>query len=87
MVLSMLEALPSYFMSLYRMPMGVAKIGEKLMRQFLWKKMGSDSMYALVAWEGVVKPKKEGGLGKANTPIIGMRIVDLSRRVMHLGRP
>lgn len=49
-------------MSVFRIPVGVAAIIEKLMRDFFWEGFLEDSSTYLVAWKQVCKPKELGGL-------------------------
>ena len=62
---AVLAAIPTYFMSIFRMPVGVRRRLEQLMRGFFW--LGSrpeeSRGVALVAWETVCRPVDQGGLG------------------------
>ena len=66
LIQSVLAALPTYYMSIFRMPIGVQEEIEKLMRDFLWQNLEGDQSRHLVAWEEVCKPKELGGLGLVN---------------------
>lgn len=66
LISAVLDALPTYFMSIFRLPVGVANLAEKLMRDFFWRRMNDGSSWAQVAWEQVIRPKKVGGLGVGN---------------------
>jgi len=58
-----LNSLPVYYLSLFKMPKGVAKEIIKLQRKFLWSGDSASKTTHLVKWEIVQRPKKEGGLG------------------------
>ena len=60
---SMLSSLPTYFLSLFTIPVSVAHRIEKLQRNFLWGGMGDDFKHHLVGWDKVCTPKEKGGLG------------------------
>lgn len=66
LIQSVLASLTVYYLSLFRIPTGVAEAIEKLMRDFLWKDFNEEKATHLVAWERVCKPKKNGGLGIGN---------------------
>ena len=58
-----LSAIPTYFLSLFRMSSRVIKEFEKIMHHFLWKGADGDGGDHLIAWKMVVRPKNKGGLG------------------------
>uniref|UniRef100_A0A2N9I206 Reverse transcriptase zinc-binding domain-containing protein n=1 Tax=Fagus sylvatica TaxID=28930 RepID=A0A2N9I206_FAGSY len=60
---STLSSLPTYFLSLFTIPVSVANRIEKLQRNFLWGGMGDEFKHHLVKWDTVCTPKAEGGLG------------------------
>jgi hypothetical protein len=60
---STLSSLPTYFLSLFTIPISVANKLEKLQRDFLWGGMGNNLKHHLVGWDKVCVPKVKGGLG------------------------
>ncbi|XP_072071999.1 uncharacterized protein [Arachis hypogaea] len=58
-----LNSLPVYYLSLFKMPRAVAEKLISLQRRFLWSKDDGSNGMALVRWEVVQAPKKLGGLG------------------------
>ena len=58
-----LSSLPTYFMSVFSVPVGVAKSIEKLQRQFFWNDSGGKRKIHLVDWSTMCRSKKNGGLG------------------------
>ncbi|XP_026448108.1 uncharacterized protein LOC113348517 [Papaver somniferum] len=62
LIKSVLPSLPTFYMSLFEMPVSLAKRLEKLMRDFLWDDKGKKKMH-LVKWSVLYKRKKYGGLG------------------------
>ncbi|KAL5569671.1 hypothetical protein UlMin_026246, partial [Ulmus minor] len=66
MIQSVLSSIPIYFMSLFKLPNGVAALLEKMMRQFLWDKEVGGKGKSLVDWKLVCTPKECGGLGIGN---------------------
>ncbi|KAM7481515.1 hypothetical protein LguiB_006098 [Lonicera macranthoides] len=63
---SVLNSIPIYFLSIFKIPATVAKNIEKLMRNFLWESMDKGKGEHLVAWKIVSKSKEMGGLGIGN---------------------
>ncbi|KAL5552494.1 hypothetical protein UlMin_039895 [Ulmus minor] len=66
MIQSVLSSIPIYFMSLFKLPNGVAVLLEKMMRQFLWDREVGGKGKSLVDWKLVCTPKECGGLGIGN---------------------
>jgi hypothetical protein len=60
LIKSTLSNLPTYFLSLFPIPMSVAKRLEKVQRVFLWGVMGDESKLHLVNWNQVCRPLHSG---------------------------
>ncbi|KAF5760166.1 putative RNA-directed DNA polymerase [Helianthus annuus] len=63
LVSSVLNALPTYYFSLYKAPLGVIKKLEKLRRDFLWGSNPEQEKMKWVAWKSMMTPKDLGGMG------------------------
>lgn len=63
LIKSVVACLPSYYISIYKMPKGVAKTIDKLQAMFLWGSSEVKRKVHLVRWQELIKPKKQGGLG------------------------
>jgi hypothetical protein len=63
---STLSSLPTYFLSLFTIPMSVVCRIEKLQKNFLWGGLGDEFKHYLVGWDKVCTPKEYGGLGVRN---------------------
>ena len=62
---AVLAAIPTYFMAIFRMPVGVRRRLEQMMRGFfgLGSRLEESRGAALVAWETVCRLVDQGGLG------------------------
>jgi hypothetical protein len=63
---STLSTLPTYFLSLFPVLVGVANRLEKLQRDFLWGGIGDEFKFHLVNWHTICSSKVSGGLGVIN---------------------
>jgi len=63
---STLSSLPTYFLSLFPIPVGVANRLEKFQRDFLWGGIGNEFKFHLVNWHAICSSKVSGGLGVRN---------------------
>nr|XP_025639300.1 uncharacterized protein LOC112734266 [Arachis hypogaea] len=69
LIKSVLNSLPVYYLSLFKMAKAVAEKLISLQRRFLWCKEDGRNGMALVRWEVVQAPKKLGGLGMGDAVI------------------
>ncbi|XP_015948915.1 uncharacterized protein LOC107473843 [Arachis duranensis] len=63
LIKSVLNSLPVYYLSLFKLPKAVAEKLISLQRRFLWNKDDGSNGMALVKWDVVQAPKKLGRLG------------------------
>lgn len=57
------DNLPTYYMSLFKAPVGIIEQLDKIRRRFLWGGSELKKKIHLVEWSIVIAPKSEGGLG------------------------
>lgn len=61
---SVLSSLPTYFLTVFRLPKWAIKKIDKLRRSFLWKgEAEAKGGHYLVQWPKIMRPKQFGGLG------------------------
>ena len=58
-----LANLPVYFLSMFKCPVSIINLIEKLRQDFLWHGRSEQKKFHLVDWTLVCKSKEEGGLG------------------------
>jgi hypothetical protein len=63
---STLSNLPTYYLSLFLIPMGIANRLDKLLGDFLWGGTGDAAKFHLVNWNRICTPLQSGGLGVHN---------------------
>jgi hypothetical protein len=66
LIKSTLSNLPTYYLSLFPVPMSEANRIEKIQRDFLWGRMGDEKKLHLVSWNQVCHPLRIRGLGIRN---------------------
>ncbi|WJX67429.1 hypothetical protein P8452_51895 [Trifolium repens] len=70
---AVLNSLPIFFLSYFKMPVKVWQEVVKIQRKFFWGGIGSRRKICRVKWSEICKPKKEGGLG-----IKDLRLMNIS---------
>ncbi|RVW98468.1 putative ribonuclease H protein [Vitis vinifera] len=68
--------MPTYQMSIFRMPKIVARRLEKVQRDFLWGGGNMEGKIHLVKWEVVCTNKEKGGLGLRKLAMLNKALLD-----------
>ena len=63
LIQSCLSHIPSYFLSIFKVPISIALRIEKLQKDFFWSGFGEGKRDHLVNWDMVCKAKEFSGLG------------------------
>jgi hypothetical protein len=63
MIKFVLQAIPSYIMSIYLLPDGTIKDIERMMNSFWWGGGTNNNGIKWLAWDRMTTPKSQGGLG------------------------
>jgi hypothetical protein len=66
LIKSTLSNIPTYYLSLFPIPVSMAQRLERLQQDFLWSGIGDEVKFHLVNWHTICTPIKEGGLGVRN---------------------
>ena len=67
LIQSCLSHIPSYFLSLFKIPTSIASKIKKMQRDFLWSRAEEGKKDHLIRWYVVSRPKELGGLGFGKT--------------------
>ena len=60
---SVVQAIPTYIMSCFSLPVGLCEHVESMISRFWWGSKQGERKIHWVSWNGLCKPKKEGGMG------------------------
>ncbi|KAE8675999.1 Myosin-15 [Hibiscus syriacus] len=66
LIKSVLSSLPTYFLSMFKIPASILMALNSIMSNFLWGGGNGSKKIHWVKWDDVCKPKNEGGLGVRN---------------------
>ena len=69
LIQSCLSHIPTYFLSLFKIPSSIVLKVEKLQRDFLWSGFGGEKRDHLVSWDVMCRTKEFGGLGLGKTSL------------------
>ena len=80
---SILSSLPTYYLSLFTIPVNVANRIERIQRNFLWGSYGDGVNHHLVNWDIVCSPINYGGLGVKKLVVFNKAL--LGKWLWHFG--
>ena len=66
LIKTVVQAIPTYTMHCFKLPIGLCNELEGLIRRFWWGQRGDRRKIHWVRWEELCKPKSEGGMGFKN---------------------
>ena len=62
LIKAVVQAIPTFTISCFKLPMGLCDEIEKLIRRFWWGQRGDRRMIHWVKWEDMCEPKSKGGM-------------------------
>ncbi|XP_021751095.1 uncharacterized protein LOC110716771 [Chenopodium quinoa] len=66
LIKSVAQAIPTYAMQCFSIPVSILNVVEKMCRSFFWGQKGEERKMSWVAWDKLYRAKKQGGLGFRN---------------------
>ena len=63
LIKAVVQAIPTYTMSCFKLPLGLCNELESLIRKFWWGQRGDRQKIHWVKWETLIQPKSAGGMG------------------------
>ena len=63
LIKAVVQAIPTYTMSCFKLPLGFCSEIKSLIRRFWWGQKGDRRKIHWVKWDTLCLPKKEGGMG------------------------
>lgn len=63
LIKAIIEVIPTYTMSCFKLPKGLIRDIETLIRKFWWKYKGEQRKIHWINWDKLCQPKNEGGMG------------------------
>lgn len=75
LIKSVIQALPIYSMSVFKLPRGLCEHITSLVRNFWWGSKAGQRKTAWVAWDAITMPKYKGGLGFRDMEIFNIALL------------
>lgn len=72
---SVLNAIPIFYLSFFKMPVGVVKKVVRIQREFLWGGTEGGRKISWVSWKVVCQPKEVGGLGVRDVSLVNLSLL------------
>lgn len=76
LIKSTLSNLPTYYLSMFLIPVGRTTCIEKLQRDFLWDRVDEEFKFNLVSWSKICTPIFSGGLEVRNLLLFNRALME-----------
>lgn len=84
LIKAILNAIPTYWMGIHKVPVGITKEIELQERKFLWGEISPNNTHRrklhTIRWEIITRPKNKGGLRHSSTGTFSKMVVEGENR-------
>ena len=75
LIKSVIQAIPTYSMALFKLPRGLCEHITSLVRKFWWGSKQGQRKVAWISWDSMTMPKYKGGMGFRNIEIFNLALL------------
>nr|AAY22445.1 bZIP-like protein [Gossypium hirsutum] len=75
LIKAVLQAIPTFAMSVFKLPLRLCCDIQAICRKFWWKSVGDERSTSWIAWDTICRPKRNGGLGFKHIPLFNQALL------------
>lgn len=75
LIKAMLQSIPTFAMSVFKLPLRICFEIQVICRKFWWKSVGEERGTAWIAWDTMCRPKRNGGMGLKNISLFNQALL------------